>query len=105
MGRFYPNGLWCNRYGCWCDDVVFITDGERAEGEKMNEWLLLGGIAALWAVGFGLMFLSLWLEKRSEKRREESDKECLAQLLGAAGSVREDRVAYINDYHYRRGTR
>jgi hypothetical protein len=26
-GRFYPGGVWCNRYCMWCDDVVDLTDG------------------------------------------------------------------------------
>ncbi len=27
MGRYYPYGVFCDKYGCWCDDVVDITDG------------------------------------------------------------------------------
>ena len=27
--RYYPYGLFCDKYGCWCDDVVEITDGEN----------------------------------------------------------------------------
>ena len=26
MNKYYPYGLFCNRFGCWCDDVVDITD-------------------------------------------------------------------------------
>lgn len=27
--RYYPYGLFCDKYGCWCDDVVDITDGKN----------------------------------------------------------------------------
>ena len=27
MGKYYPYGVFCNKYGCWCDDVIDITDG------------------------------------------------------------------------------
>ncbi len=27
--RFYPQGFWCNKFYCWCDDVVDITDGHN----------------------------------------------------------------------------
>lgn len=27
MGRYYPYGVFCDKYGCWCDDVIEITFG------------------------------------------------------------------------------
>ena len=29
MSRYYPYGKFCDKYGCWCDDVVDITDGNN----------------------------------------------------------------------------
>ena len=29
MSRFYPFGVFCDRYGMWCDDVVDITEGQN----------------------------------------------------------------------------
>ena len=29
MSRYYPYGKWCEQYGCFCDDVVDITDGNN----------------------------------------------------------------------------
>jgi len=29
MGRYYPYGTFCDKFGCWCDDVVAITDGQN----------------------------------------------------------------------------
>jgi len=29
MNRYYSYGLFCNRFGCWCDDVVDITEGNN----------------------------------------------------------------------------
>jgi len=26
MNRYYPHGIFCDKYGCWCDDVIEITD-------------------------------------------------------------------------------
>lgn len=29
LGKYYPYGVWCNKYNMWCDDVVDLTDGEN----------------------------------------------------------------------------
>ena len=29
LSRYYPYGIFCDKYGCWCDDVVDITDGNN----------------------------------------------------------------------------
>ena len=29
MSRFYPYGVFCDRHGMWCDDVVDITEGQN----------------------------------------------------------------------------
>jgi len=29
MSRYYPYGTFCDRFGCWADDVVDITDGNN----------------------------------------------------------------------------
>ena len=36
--RYYPYGLFCEYYGCWCDDVVDITDGQNeCNGDCKND--------------------------------------------------------------------
>jgi len=29
INKYYPYGIFCDKYGCWCDDVVDITDGNN----------------------------------------------------------------------------
>lgn len=29
MNDYYPYGYWCNKYCCWCDDVIELTDGQN----------------------------------------------------------------------------
>ena len=29
MSKYYPYSYFCDRYGCWCDDVPEITDDEN----------------------------------------------------------------------------
>ncbi len=49
-------------------DVYLPLDGG---GEEMNIWLLLGAIVILWVLAFSLMYFSLWLEERRERKREK----------------------------------
>lgn len=29
MEQYYPGYLFCDRCGMWCNDVVFLTDGQN----------------------------------------------------------------------------
>jgi len=29
MSSYYPYGVFCNKYGCWCDDVIDITENQN----------------------------------------------------------------------------
>lgn len=29
VNKYYPYGFFCDKYGCWCDDVVDITDNQN----------------------------------------------------------------------------
>ncbi len=29
MLKYYIYGYFCDKYGCWCDDVIEITDGNN----------------------------------------------------------------------------
>ncbi len=57
-------------------------------GEVMNIWLLLGAIVILWVFAFSLMYFSLWLEERRERKREKK----LAVRLAV------DNVYRMDDY-------
>ena len=37
FNRYYSEGVFCDYYGCWCDDVVDITDGQnKCNGDCYN---------------------------------------------------------------------
>jgi hypothetical protein len=29
MGKYYPYGFGCSKYGMWCDDVPDVTDNQN----------------------------------------------------------------------------
>lgn len=37
----------------------------------MSIWMLVGAIVILWVFAFSLMYFSLWLEERRERKREK----------------------------------
>jgi preprotein translocase subunit YajC len=57
----------------------------------MNIWLLLGAIALLWVFAFSLMYFSLWLEERRERKREKRLTERLRVTVG-------ENVIPLDDY-------
>lgn len=57
----------------------------------MNIWLLLGAIALLWVFAFSLMYFSLWLEERRERKREKRLAERLRVTVG-------ENVIPLDDY-------
>ena len=59
--------------------------------EEMNIWLLLGAIALLWVFAFSLMYFSLWLEERRERKREKRLTERLRVTVG-------ENVIPLDDY-------
>jgi len=57
----------------------------------MNIWLLLGAIAILWLFAFSLIYFSLWLEERRERKREKRLAERLRVTVG-------ENVIPLDDY-------
>jgi preprotein translocase subunit YajC len=48
----------------------------------MNIWMLVGAIVILWAFAFSLMYFSLWLEERQERKRERQVAKRLRVTVG-----------------------
>lgn len=57
----------------------------------MNIWMLVGAIVILWAFAFSLMYFSLWLEERRERKREKRLTERLRVTVG-------ENVIPLDDY-------
>jgi hypothetical protein len=57
----------------------------------MNGWLILGAIVVLWVFAFSLMYFSLWLEERRERKREKRLAERLRVTVG-------ENVISLDDY-------
>lgn len=57
----------------------------------MNGWLILGAIVVLWVFAFSLMYFSLWLEERRERKREKRLAERLRVTVG-------ENVIPLDDY-------